>query len=274
VLNHAGVDRKKMKCIDVEHSIQPLIKGQVDVLMGYLIDEAVALETSGHPVNVIPGYEHGYVAYSQVYFTSEELLKRDPKLLQKFLEASNRGWRDAFADIPGTAKFVVEKYIPGADLAYQTKSLEKIAAISVRETGIEKLGVMVTERWAEMCVTFEESGILKRPVTVPEIADFGVLSLLYPQPGNKLDVDPKNPSIFMRQPLEYPIRARQKKKEGTVMVNVWFNNTKQPVAVLLESSSGDPLLDLTALKFARENLVTRTPLSGSATVPLGFRLVR
>jgi ABC-type nitrate/sulfonate/bicarbonate transport system substrate-binding protein/formylglycine-generating enzyme required for sulfatase activity len=180
VLNHAGVDRAKMTCIDVEHSIQPLIKGQVDVLMGYLIDEAVALETSGHPVNVIPGYEHGYVAYSQVYFTSEELLKRDPKLLQKFLEASNRGWRDAFADIKGTAKFVVEKYLPGANLAYQTKSLEKIAAISGRETGTEKLGTMNRERWVEMCALFEKFKIVPRAVTAEEMTDFSILNAVYP----------------------------------------------------------------------------------------------
>ncbi len=181
VLAHAGVDRGKMTCIDVEHSIQPLIKGEVDVLMGYLIDEAVALETTGHAINFIPGYDHGYVAYSQVYFTSEELLKRDPKLLQKFLEASNRGWREAFKDIPGTAKFVVGKFMPDADLKYQTKSLEKIAAISARVTGAEWLGKMSRDRWVEMCAVFDKSKVLKKPVTAEEMTDFSVLASVYPQ---------------------------------------------------------------------------------------------
>ncbi len=179
VLAHAGVDRSKMTCIDVEHSIQPLIRGEVDVLMGYLIDEAVALETAGHAINVIPGYDHGYVAYSQVYFTSEELLRRDPGLVQKFLEASNRGWREAFKDIPATARFVVGKFMPGADLKYQTRSLEKIAAISARETGAEWLGTMSWDRWVEMCVVFDQSKVLKKPVTAGEMTDFSVLASVY-----------------------------------------------------------------------------------------------
>jgi NitT/TauT family transport system substrate-binding protein len=185
VLAHAGVDRAKMTCIDVEHSTKPLTSGQVDVLMGYLIDEAVALETAGHAINVIPGYDHGYVAYSQVYFTGEDFLKRDPAKLRKFLEASNRGWREAFKDIPGTAKFVVDTFMPGADLKYQTKSLEKIAAISARETGPEKLGMMNWDRWAEMCAVFETSRVLKRSVTPAEMTDFSVLKAIYPPAGSK-----------------------------------------------------------------------------------------
>jgi ABC-type nitrate/sulfonate/bicarbonate transport system substrate-binding protein len=185
VLAHAGVDRAKMTCIDVEHSTKPLTSGQVDVLMGYLIDEAVALETAGHAINVIPGYDHGYVAYSQVYFTGEDFLKRDPAKLRKFLEASNRGWREAFKDIPGTAKFVVDTFMPGADLKYQTKSLEKIAAISARETGPEKLGMMNWDRWAEMCAVFETSRVLKRSVTPAEMTDFSVLKAIYPPAASK-----------------------------------------------------------------------------------------
>lgn len=185
VLAHAGVDRAKMTCIDVEYSTKPLTSGQVDVLMGYLIDEAVALETAGHAINVIPGYDHGYVAYSQVYFTGEDFLKRDPGTLRKFLEASNRGWREAFKDIPGTATFVVDTFMPGADLKYQTKSLEKIAAISVRETGPEKLGMMNWDRWAEMCAVFEQSRVLKRSVTPAEMTDFSVLTAIYPPAAGK-----------------------------------------------------------------------------------------
>jgi formylglycine-generating enzyme required for sulfatase activity/ABC-type nitrate/sulfonate/bicarbonate transport system substrate-binding protein len=180
VLANAGVPRSQLICKDVAHSIQPLITGEVDVLMGYLIDEAVALKQAGYPLNVIAGYDHGYVAYSQVYFTSEAFLERDPETLRRFLEASNRGWREAFRATEATAKWVVQRYLPDADLGYQVRSLEKIAGISVRETGVEFLGRMNPDRWSEMCQVFERAKALPRIVTPQEMTDYRILEALYP----------------------------------------------------------------------------------------------
>lgn len=172
VLHSGRIPRSSMTCIDVEHSIQPLVQGQVDVLMGYLIDEAVALQTAGHSINIIRGYEHGYVAYSQVYFTSDALLARDPALVGRFLDASHRGWTEAARDPEAAVKLVTTRFLPGVDPEYQRRSLTEILKLTALESGKGSFGTMKKSTWKKMVRSFNDSGVLPRPITVEEITDF------------------------------------------------------------------------------------------------------
>lgn len=172
VLHSGRIPRSAMTCIDVEHSIQPLVTGQVDVLMGYLIDEAVALQTAGHSINIIRGYEHGYVAYSQVYFTSEALLARDPALVGRFLDASHRGWSEAARDPEAAVQLVTTRFLPGIDPEYQRRSLAEILKLTSLESGKGSFGTMKKSTWKKMVKSFNKSGVLPRPLTVDEITDF------------------------------------------------------------------------------------------------------
>ncbi len=172
VLHSGRVPRSAMRCIDVEHSIQPLISGQVDVLMGYVIDEAVALQTAGHTLNILRGHEHGYVAYSQVYFTSEQLLARDPALIARFLHASHRGWAETARDPEAAVRLVTGKYLPGIDVEYQRRSLAEILKLAQLEAGPGSYGTMNRRTWKKMVKVFNQSGILQRPVTAAEMTDF------------------------------------------------------------------------------------------------------
>lgn len=172
MLHSSRIPRSTMTCMDVEHSIQPLVRGQIDVLMGYIIDEAVALQTTGHSINIIPCYEHGYVAYSQVYFTSEALLARDPALVGRFLDASHRGWTEAARDPEAVVKLIATRFLPGVDADYQRRSLAEILKLAQLESGKGSFGTMKKSTWKKMVRTFNASGILPRPITADEITDF------------------------------------------------------------------------------------------------------
>ena len=180
VLAKSGLSRSQVTSIDVDFGIKPLVDGQVDVLMGYVIDEAVELETTGHPINILPAYKLGYVAYSQVYYTSEAFLKDDPATLTRFLDASNRGWKDALSDIPGAARLVLEKYLPGENLDYQVRSLEKIKTISQLQFGADHPGCMSGASWSKIVESFNETHPDARPVTLQEMTDFSILKKIYP----------------------------------------------------------------------------------------------
>ncbi len=171
VLASGGVPRSSMRTIDVAHSTEPLTGGQVDTLMGYLIDEVVSLETAGHGLDVIRGHEHGYVAYSQVYCASERTLGMRPELVRAFLGASNRGWAEAARDPEAAVRWVVGKYQPGADAEYQRRSLREILALAQLEGGPGSFGRMRLETWRRMVSVFEGAKVLARPVTVEEMVD-------------------------------------------------------------------------------------------------------
>ena len=141
--------------------------------------EAVALQTAGHTLNILRGHEHGYVAYSQVYFTSEQLLARDPALIARFLHASHRGWAETARDPEAAVRLVTGKYHPGIDVEYQLRSLAEILKLAQLEAGPGSYGTMNRRTWKKMAKVFNQSGILQRPVTAAEMTDFR----FQPQPG-------------------------------------------------------------------------------------------
>lgn len=140
-----------------DHTSLPL--GKVDAQVAYVIDEKVAFETDGHAVKAFFGYEHGYRAYSQVYFTTEKTRAGEAAVLTRFLEASNRGWRAATADPAAAAALIVAKYQPTLSAAYQEGSLRLIGGLLEVESGGGSMGRMRRETW------------LNTPDATPELVD-------------------------------------------------------------------------------------------------------
>jgi ABC-type nitrate/sulfonate/bicarbonate transport system substrate-binding protein len=167
--NHMTVN--DVQAVDIGDDLTSLIEGKIDAQVAYSIDEKVAIELKGHPTVVFPGYENGFVTYSQVYYTTDDFFRREPDLLLAFLKATNRGWRDAFANPGETAKMVVGTYMKNGDTAYQEKSLRELEHFATLES--DQLGGMSIATWEKSCDVFH----LPRSL-VGELVDLSVLSRL------------------------------------------------------------------------------------------------
>ncbi len=163
---------------DIGYEMAELRSGVVDAAQGYTIDELVSLRVAGVPVRAMPMADHGYHAYSQVYCVSEEFLRRDRADIQRFLEASFRGWREAFADPDATARMIVEKYQPGTDLRYQTESLREIARLATRES--PDIGQMSMASWEASAETFRRFKFVESPASAADLVDMTLLRAIYP----------------------------------------------------------------------------------------------
>lgn len=176
ILARERLDRSKFRVIYKEHTVKPLIDGTCDAIQGYLIDEAVELEVLGHALNIIPYYDYGYPAYSQVYYTSEETLKANGKALQSFLQVSRAGWQTALLEPSESVRLVIEKYNPKLNVEYQMRSLQRIARLSTLETGFGRLGTMDRKTWTRMVDCFHDLDPTTRRIPVEEIADFSLVN--------------------------------------------------------------------------------------------------
>ena len=145
VLQRAGLNRAQLTVTEADYGNAPLLARAYDAKQGYLVDELIQLQVDGHDVVALPFGANGYAAYSQVYFVSEATLRKHRAALVKFLAACNRGWRAAIADVPGTAKFVVEQHEPKLGLEYQRRSLAAIAPLLTAES--PQMGVTTPETW-------------------------------------------------------------------------------------------------------------------------------
>jgi NitT/TauT family transport system substrate-binding protein len=244
ILAHDGIPREQLVVTEKEHDLTPLLAGNCDAVQGYLIDEAVELEMQGHAINVIPYHQHGYTAYSQVYYTSEDFLKRDPATLKKFLAVSRRGWQAAFLDPEGTSRMVVEKFAPHLDRQYQLRSLEKIAALSTFESGFGRLGTMNPKTWETASDIFQRMKVLDHRMAMGEMVNS---SLVNPTaslpPGISLRKD------FREAGGSYPDFPGAHRCKGAVIVHVAANG--QPTIAVWYDTSGSPACDTGVPEFIR-----------------------
>jgi ABC-type nitrate/sulfonate/bicarbonate transport system substrate-binding protein len=178
VFANAGIDHPKYALTETGYDMLELKRGEVDAAQGYLIDEYVSLQIAGIPVRAMAMADHGYHAYSQVFFTSEDFIRRDPESIRKFLEVSFRGWRVALADPEGTARMVVAKYAPGTDLKYQAASLEAIGRLMTRES--PQIGQMSGKTWEESAEMFRRFHFVEKPASAADMVDWRFLKEIYP----------------------------------------------------------------------------------------------
>jgi ABC-type nitrate/sulfonate/bicarbonate transport system substrate-binding protein len=158
MLRYNGLNLGDVEVIVIGDNVSDLADGKIDAQVCYIVDEAVALKTKGIDVNPLYGYENGYTAYSQVYFTTESMWKEHRELLKAFISASNQGWLAATDDIEASARFILERFQPELSLAYQTQSLELIAPLALGSVE-HPISTMQLRNW------------LETPGATPEIVD-------------------------------------------------------------------------------------------------------
>ncbi len=91
----------------------------VDVYATFLTDQAVRLKAdlaasgSSDEIVTFNPYDYGIANYNDTLFTYDDMVKNNPALVQKFVNAAVKGWHDAIAD-PTGAVTAIHAY-DGAD---------------------------------------------------------------------------------------------------------------------------------------------------------------
>jgi NitT/TauT family transport system substrate-binding protein len=168
MLAYNHLTEKDVVAVDIGDDLTSLIEGRIDAQVAYSIDEKVAIELKGFPTVAFPGYENGFVTYSQVYYTTDDFFRQRPDVLGEFLKATNRGWREAFAHPGETARMVVATYMKNGDPLYQEKSLGELEHFATLES--PRLGSMQISTWERSCEVFHLPKSL-----VGELVDMSVL---------------------------------------------------------------------------------------------------
>lgn len=134
LLSQAGADISNFETFKASHDPQPLLDGEALAMQGYYIDEYVLLQQQAEErAGMFLARDHGYRAYSQVFFTHAETLTESPDLVRAFLEATKRGWEYAFAHPEATVDLILTEYNAELDRDYQLRSLAKIEELMIPE---------------------------------------------------------------------------------------------------------------------------------------------
>ena len=147
MLDSKGLSLEDVTLVQIGWDIQTLIDDKVDVFPAFMTNEPLVMKEKGYEVNVIPAYQHGYDFYSGVYFVHEIMIQEQPDVIERFLEVTFRGWREAFRDPEAAAQLIVEHYYPEGSIQQQTEELKLFQSLATLGVGEELLGMMGELIW-------------------------------------------------------------------------------------------------------------------------------
>jgi ABC-type nitrate/sulfonate/bicarbonate transport system substrate-binding protein len=110
MLAHEGMTLTDVHPVPVGFDPAVLTAGTVDAYLCYISNEPITLEQQGIPVHIIPAYKYGYTFYSDVMFTTDDMIKHHPALVKAVVGLVDKGWRYAIAHPTQVATIVVDHY--------------------------------------------------------------------------------------------------------------------------------------------------------------------
>ncbi|HEX3723019.1 MAG TPA: ABC transporter substrate-binding protein [Nitrolancea sp.] len=145
-----GGDSSKVQLVNVGFDLVPaLISGKVDAIIGgYDVHESILAEQQGDPVNVMHVQDWGVPNYYElVVVANENTIKKDPAMVERFVQAMTRGYTAAAANHTAALNSIVAKY-PDTDVKMETVGMERLAPLWT--AGAPMFGWQTTERWQQM----------------------------------------------------------------------------------------------------------------------------
>jgi putative hydroxymethylpyrimidine transport system substrate-binding protein len=162
MLKSEGKTMSDIELINVGYSLVPaLISGEVDAIIGaYWVHESISAVNQGFPVNIMRLEEHGVPDfYELVIVATEDMIAKNPDLVQRFVRGVSRGYRDAIADPRGAVQ-LLKDVRPEVDLEIENPGVDLLAPMWEPDGG-QNFGWQEEARWVDYARWMEESGLLE-----------------------------------------------------------------------------------------------------------------
>ncbi len=140
----------------------PFLADKNSAQQGYLSSEPLKVrEEGGFDPIVFLLADYGYDPYSTTIETRKELVDTNPDLVQRFVEASIRGWY-SYLDDPAPGNELIKEANPEMTdelLAYGLEKMKEYGLVISGEAETQGIGAMTDERWQSFYDTMAEAGV-------------------------------------------------------------------------------------------------------------------
>ena len=168
-----GINPNKIVPFKHMPGIQPLVDGSVDVIPGYRLSAPFEFEMQGMKVKTLRPISYGIDFYGDTLFTHARMIEQDAKIVERFRQASLKGWRYALEhsleiadritrEVPRRAK------LESGDLLrfnrYQIQIVKELALYPIVE-----IGSVNPHRWQQMNALIRKIGAVKNEIDIDKI---------------------------------------------------------------------------------------------------------
>lgn len=175
LLKKNGIDASSVEIVPVGYDMVPLTSGQVDAISGWVIDVGV-LKALGPDFITMSLWDSGIRLYSDVYYTTREVLEKQPDILVGFLKAAARGWHYVRAHPDEAAAALIEANPNMAAGEAKNALLALLAFEFTEETKTHGWGAMDPAIWQAQIDTYSDIG--QFTAGAPALGDVMTASIL------------------------------------------------------------------------------------------------
>ncbi len=162
-----GIPLKGVSLIKHSWTNMDLVNGKVDAISAYSTVEPQQFRNMGYEVTLIKPMDYGLDFYGDVIFTSRDLANRKPGLVEKFNNASIKGWQYAMSHPAEIASLILK--LPGVkdrgitkeSLMYEAKEMRSLILSDLVEIGHINPG-----RWQNILNIYKKLGLAEKNATI------------------------------------------------------------------------------------------------------------
>jgi NitT/TauT family transport system substrate-binding protein len=171
------IDPKDVKVKIIGADITPLTTGQVDVWTGWLTNVAAMRPLDGR-FEAMTLWDAGVELYGYPYYANEKTFTNNPKLLEKFVRATAKGWAFAASDIETAAQDVAKMDKTGATKAADIQAAGKVLLPYAFNdvTASDGWGAMTDSTWQKQIDLY--AGLDQFKTGAPKLSDVVDMSIL------------------------------------------------------------------------------------------------
>lgn len=182
-----SIPQSKVNVKVIGSDVTPLTTHQVDVWTGWLTDQA-SLSKAGNYV-AMPLWDAGIHLYALVYYTNDNTLKHNPKLLDNWMSATAKGWVYASQHLDEAINDLTKLY-PNVDKAAEKASAKVLFSkfFASQDTAQHGWGAMDPSVWQQQLSMWNRLGQFKG--AAPKLSDVMTTSVLDQTAKSRPDVTP------------------------------------------------------------------------------------
>jgi diguanylate cyclase (GGDEF)-like protein/PAS domain S-box-containing protein len=131
MLSSENLKANSYKVIDTSFNPIDLINGNADLMMSYSSNEPYAMKEKGIEYTIFDPKDYDFNLYSDILFTSSQMIKNNPDMVEAFYQASMKGWEYAYSHIDESIEIISQHYNTQSRskkaLLFEANTLKKLA---------------------------------------------------------------------------------------------------------------------------------------------------
>lgn len=166
MLQLQGLKPSHYEVVQPSYTLNNLLNNKADALEIYLSNEPFFLDKFGIPYKVIKPSDYGVDFYAECLFTTSVMANNHPRLVNRFLKATIKGWEYAIKNPEEIARLIQNKYKSTKTLEYLIS--EATAINNFIKPDFVNIGHSNKGRWISITEVLLNAGLISKTRSIDD----------------------------------------------------------------------------------------------------------